>query len=209
MHEETQGCHCGFGGTGTAVGSQKLVLRVCAGAGYQCQGAGAATQRPSFQPGAISGIGSCSPTLWLSVSIPIPIIIPLGSWWGVQPLGMSLGSALCPMGMVPLQAVLKGPTSTISPHPWEWILGAATPWGHGQEMVALEQCLKGVAAQVAAGQSTAALEVPGAGQAGAEPLSRYGSCASTRDAIRVSWAGLCGSWAVLHGSWAAAGPQQC
>lgn len=120
------------------------------------------------------------------------------------------------MGLVPLQAALKGPTSTISPHPWEWILGAATPWGHGQAMVALEQCLKRVAARVVPGQSPAALEVPGAGQAGAESPSRYGLCASTRDAIHVSWAVLCGSWAmlhvpwaVLHGSWAAAGPQQC
>lgn len=127
------------------------------------------------------------------------------------------------MGLLPLQATLKGPTSTISPHPWEWILGAAAPWGHGQGMVALEQCLKGVAAQAAARRSTVALEVPGAGQAGAEPPSRYGLCASTRDAIHVSWAVLHVSWAVLcvtcavlHGtcavlcgSWAAAGPQQC
>lgn len=106
------------------------------------------------------------------------------------------------MGLVPLQAALKGPTSTISPHPWEWILGAATPWGHGQGTVALEQYLKGVAAQVAARQSTVALEAPGAGQAVAEPPSRYGSCASTMETIH-------GSWAVVRGSWAAAGPQQC
>lgn len=119
------------------------------------------------------------------------------------------------MGLVPLQAALKGPTSTISPHLWEWILGAATPWGHGQGTVALEQYLKGVAAQaaarqstVAARQSTVALEAPGAGQAGAEPPSRYGSCASTTDTIHGSWAVVRGSWAVFCGSWAAAGPQQ-
>lgn len=119
------------------------------------------------------------------------------------------------MGLVPLQAALKGPTSTISPHLWEWILGAATPWGHGQGTVALEQYLKGVAAQaaarqstVAARQSTVALEALGAGQAGAEPPSRYGSCASTTDAIHGSWAVVRGSWAVFCGSWAAAGPQQ-
>lgn len=112
------------------------------------------------------------------------------------------------MGLVPLQAALKGPTSTISPHLWEWILGAATPWGHGQGTVALEQYLKGVAAQAAARQSTVALEAPGAGQAGAEPPSRYGSCASTTDAIHGSWAVVRGSWAVFCGSWAAAGPQQ-
>lgn len=82
-----------FGGTGTAVGSQELVLRVCAGAGHQCQGADAATQGASFQPGAISGISPCSPALWLPVPIPIPIVIPLGSWG--QSLGMSLGCALC------------------------------------------------------------------------------------------------------------------
>lgn len=112
------------------------------------------------------------------------------------------------MGLVPLQAALKGPTSTISPHHWEWILGAATPWGHGQGTVALEQYLKGVAAQAAARQSTVALEALGAGQAGAEPPSRYGSCASTTDAIHGSWAVVRGSWAVFCGSWAAAGPQQ-
>lgn len=78
------------------------------------------------------------------------------------------------MGLVPLQAALKGPTSTISPQPWDWILGAATPWGHGQAMEALEQYLRSPAVQVAARQPTASLEAPGAGQAGSEPPSGYG-----------------------------------
>lgn len=82
-----------FGGTGAAVGLQELVLWVCAG--HQCQGADAATQRLSFQLGAISGIGPCSPALWLPIPVPIPIVIPLGSWWAVQPLRMSPGCALC------------------------------------------------------------------------------------------------------------------
>lgn len=193
------------GGTGTAVGWQELVFRVCAGAGHRCQGADAATQRLSFQPGAISGIGSCSPALWLPLLIPIAIIIPLGSWRHVQPLGMCLGCALCqetPNGAGASAGSTGRPHINHLTPAWDWILGIATSRGHGQGMVALEQCLRTSTAQVAAEQPTASLEAPGAGQAGTEPPSRCGSCASTTDAIHVSWGVLCGSWA-------AAGPQQC
>lgn len=79
--------------------------------------------RLTLQPGAISGIGPCSP-------VPIPIIIPSGSWWGVQPWAVPSARSV-PMGLVPLQAAFKGLTSTISPlgaGP-----GAATPQDMGRE----------------------------------------------------------------------------
>lgn len=194
-----------FGEMGTAVGWQELVLRVCAGAGHQCQGTDAATQRLFPARGHLKDwpplpcpVAACSCPH--SHCHPFGLLCsPLGCPWAVP------SARRVSVGLVPLQAALKGPTSPTSPQPWDRILGTATPRGHGQGMVALEQCLRRVAAQVAARQPTAPWRhlVLDRGQShppglGCVPVPEMPSW----DAIHVSWAVPCGAWA-------AAGPQQC
>lgn len=138
-----------FGGDGAAVGPRDLVLGVRVG--YQCQGPSAAPRGPSPWPGAVSGLGLCSPVLQLPVPVPIPI--PVGSG-GCAVLQDS--PWLCPLPAqchgagASARGVGRSHIDQLAPPQLRAIWGSAVSLGHGQGTVALAQDPRGAEAQAPA-----------------------------------------------------------